>query len=102
MVVRSHAYRLNNLLMLGDIDGVDRELDVYTRLAEKLRQPQHLWHIPLLRGMRATMDGRFEDAEELAAEALAGGERAEEPLSNQFYAIQMSVQHTAAQGPSTR
>jgi class 3 adenylate cyclase/tetratricopeptide (TPR) repeat protein len=94
MVVRSHAYRLNNLLVLGDIDGVDRELDIYTRLAQKLRQPQHLWHIPLLRGMRANMDGRFEEAAELASEALAGGQRAEEPLSSQFYAIQMSVQHT--------
>ena len=63
MVVRSHAYRLNDMLELGDIAGVDRELEVYTRLAEKLRQPQHLWHIPLLRGMRATMDGRFDEAE---------------------------------------
>ena len=94
MVVRSHAYRLNNLLFLGDIDGVDRELEIYTRLAEKLRQPQHLWHIPVLRGMRAVLDGRFDDAERLAAEALAGGQRAEEPLSAQFYGIQMSVLHT--------
>jgi eukaryotic-like serine/threonine-protein kinase len=94
MVLRSHAYRLNNMLMLGDIDGVDRELEIYSRLAQKLRQPQHLWHIPALRGMRATMDGRFDDAEELAAEALAGGQRAEEPLSAQFYAIQMSVLRT--------
>ena len=94
MVVRSHAYRINNLLMLGDVAGVDRELEVYTRLAEKLRQPQHLWHIPLIRGMRATMDGRFEDAERLADEALAGGRRAEEPLADQFYAIQMAVLRT--------
>jgi class 3 adenylate cyclase len=94
MVVRSHAYRLNNLLFLGDIEGVDRELDIYTRLAEKLRQPQHLWHIPVLRGMRAVLDGRFDDAERLAEEALAGGQRAEEPLSAQFYGIQMSVLHT--------
>jgi eukaryotic-like serine/threonine-protein kinase len=94
MVVRSHAYRLNNLLFLGDIEGVDRELEIYTRLAEKLRQPQHLWHIPVLRGMRAVLDGRFEEAEKLAEEALAGGQRAEEPLSAQFYGIQMSVLHT--------
>jgi class 3 adenylate cyclase len=94
MVLRSHAYRLNNMLVLGDIAGVDRELEIYTRLAEKLRQPQHLWHIPLLRGTRAVLDGRFDDAERLAAEALAGGQRAEEPLSEQFYGIQMSVLHT--------
>ena len=47
-----------------------------------------LWHVPLLRGMRALIDGRFDDAEALAAEALAGGERAQEPVSAMFHATQ--------------
>jgi class 3 adenylate cyclase len=94
LAVRSHAYRLTSLLALGDVPGVDRELEIYAKLATELRQPQHLWHIPLLRAMRATMDGRLDEAERLAGEALAGGRRAEEPLSEQFYAIQMAVLHT--------
>jgi eukaryotic-like serine/threonine-protein kinase len=89
--VRAHAYRLRSYLELGDIAGVDRELAAYAALASKLRQPQHLWHIPLLRATRALIDGRFEDAEELGREALAGGERAGEPLARQFYAIQTAA-----------
>jgi eukaryotic-like serine/threonine-protein kinase len=88
--MRSHVYRLVSRLELGDIVGVDADLAAYQRLAGELRQPQYLWHIPLLRGMRALIDGRFEDAEELAAEALAGGERAQEPVSAMFNAIQDS------------
>ncbi|MGH2987733.1 MAG: protein kinase domain-containing protein [Solirubrobacterales bacterium] len=88
--VRAHIYRLNDRLVLGDIRGVDADLAAYERLAAELRQPQFLWHIPLLRGMRALIDGRFDDAEALASEALAGGERAQEPVSAMFYAIQDS------------
>jgi eukaryotic-like serine/threonine-protein kinase len=91
LAVRGHAYRLVALLDLGDVEGADREIDAYARLAEDLRQPQHLWHVPLIRGMRATMSGRFDEAELLAEEARRGGERAEEPLSAQFYALQLSV-----------
>ncbi len=86
--VRSHVLRLNNHLALGDIPAVDRDLDTYARLATELRQPSYLWHIPILRGMRAMIDGRFEEAEELALEARAGGERAGEPLAQQFFAVQ--------------
>jgi class 3 adenylate cyclase len=87
--VRAHVYRLRDQLELGDIRGVDAELAAYERLAKELRQPTFLWHIPLLRGMRAQVDGRFADAEALAAEALAGGERAQEPVARMFYAIQI-------------
>ncbi|MGH2991025.1 MAG: adenylate/guanylate cyclase domain-containing protein, partial [Solirubrobacterales bacterium] len=91
LAVRGRAYRLVALLDLGDAEGADRELDAYARLAGELRQPQHLWHVPLIRGMRATMAGRFDEAERLAEEARRGGERAQEPLSAQFYALQLSV-----------
>jgi len=86
--LRAHAYRLRDRLELGDIRGADADLAAYERLAGLLRQPGHLWHIPLLRGTRAVIDGRFADAERLAAEALAGGERAQEPISAMLHAIQ--------------
>ena len=89
--LRAHAYRLMDMLALGDVAGVDRELEIYARMAAESRQPQHLWHVPLMRATRAIMDGRFEDAERLSAEALAGGQRAQEPLSTQFHAIQMAL-----------
>ncbi|HKG36769.1 MAG TPA: AAA family ATPase [Solirubrobacterales bacterium] len=89
--MRSHVLRLRDHLQLGDIASVDRDLEAYAKLAEELRQPQHLWHVPLLRAMRALVDGRFDEAERLAEEARRGGERAGEPLAQQFYAIQASV-----------
>ena len=82
--LRAHVLRLVAELTLGDIAAVDRDLDAYARLAEQLRQPQHLWHIPLLRGVRAMIDGRFEDAERYSEEARIGGERAQEPIAEQF------------------
>ncbi len=91
--LRSHVLRLAGHLVLGDVSAVDRDLDVYARLATELRQPQHLWHVPLLRGMRATIDGRFESAEQFAEEARIGGERAQEPLAQQFFTIQAALRY---------
>jgi class 3 adenylate cyclase len=89
--LRAHVYSLRDHLELGEIAAVDRELDAYARLAEELRQPNHLWHTPILRGMRALIDGRFADVERLAEEALEGGHRAEEPLAAQFYLILLAA-----------
>ncbi len=89
--LRAHVYRLMDYLELGDIGAVDRERAAYERLANELRQPRHLWHVPLLGAMRALIEGRFADAERLSAEALAGGQRAQEPLSAQFFAIQRAL-----------
>ncbi len=91
--LRAHVLRLAGHLGLGDIAAVDSDLESYARLAAELRQPQHLWHVPLLRGMRAMIDGRFDAAEQYAAEARAGGERAQEPLAQQFFAIQAALRY---------
>jgi eukaryotic-like serine/threonine-protein kinase len=89
--MRAHVLRLRCHLDLGDIAAVDRDLEAYSRIASELRQPQHLWHVPLLRGTRALIDGRFADAERYTAEALEGGERAQEPIAQQFCTVQLSV-----------
>jgi eukaryotic-like serine/threonine-protein kinase len=89
--LRAHVIRLAGHLAMGDIAAVDSDLEAYARLAAELRQPQHLWHVPLLRGTRAMIDGHFDAAEEFAAEALAGGERAQEPLAQQFFAVQATL-----------
>ena len=86
--IRAHALSMRDSLELGDVAASDAEFDVYLRLAEGLRMPQHLWHIPLLRGMRAIIDGRLTDAEEFLAAARAGGERVGEPLVDQFCSVQ--------------
>ena len=96
-VVRGHAYRLWSLLELGDTAGVDRELELYARLAEELRMPEHTWHTFALRGMRALLDGDVEEAERLAQEARRAGNRAEQAIAEQYYGIQM-IQIRSMQG----
>jgi class 3 adenylate cyclase len=91
--LRAHVLRLAGHLGLGEIAAVDADLESYARLAAELRQPQHLWHVPLLRGMRAMIDGRFDEAERLAGEARAAGERAQEPIAQQFFAIQAVLRY---------
>jgi eukaryotic-like serine/threonine-protein kinase len=76
-VLQGHHYRLLALLELGDISGVRRELDAKARLVEELRQPAQQWYLAVVRPMLATLEGRFSEAEELIAEALTAGERAQ-------------------------
>jgi class 3 adenylate cyclase len=96
-VLRGHAYRLWSFLELGDIPAVDRELEIYARLADELRMPEHIWHTYALRGMRALLDGDMEEAERLAQQARHAGDRAEQPLAQQYYGIQM-IQIQSMQG----
>ena len=89
--LRAHVYRLRNRLELGEMHEVDADLAAFERLANELRQPTHLWHVPGLKAMRALIDGRFDDAERLIAEAFEAGTRAEEPVSEQFHGTQIAL-----------
>ena len=91
LAVRGYAYKLHCMLELGDVEQAEEVYRDYARVARELRQPQHLWHLPLFQGVQAMMDGRFEEAERLAEEARRGGERAQEPLAGQLHAVQMAV-----------
>jgi tetratricopeptide (TPR) repeat protein len=55
----------------GDVDAVDADVEVYTRLAEHLRQPLYLTYVPIFRGMRALMLGDFATVERSINEAIA-------------------------------
>jgi class 3 adenylate cyclase len=89
-VLRAHGYRLWQFLELADMAAVDRELAIYARLADELRMPEHSWLTIALRGMRALLDGDVDGAERLAGEARQAGQRAEQPVAEQFYGIQMT------------
>ena len=99
--LRGHAYRLQNFLELGDIASVDRELATYARMADELRMPIHIWQTHALRGMRAMVDGDIEAAERFAEQSRREGERAEQPLAQQYYGVQLlqlrSLQGRAAE-----
>jgi eukaryotic-like serine/threonine-protein kinase len=89
-VLRAHGYRLWQFVELADMEAVDRELATYARLAEELRMPEHSWLTIALRGMRTLLDGDIDGAERLANDARRAGKRAEQPVAEQFYGIQMT------------
>lgn len=91
--MRAYLNRLRQYLTLGDVVSADRDLDACEKLAAELRQPQHLWQVPLLRATRMMIEGRLDDAERLAREARDAGERAGEPLAQQFYVIQCCLMY---------
>jgi len=90
LALEARQWRLLSFLELGDIPAVDAEMREHARLANELRQPQYLWFAALWRAMRALLDGRFEDAERLAGEALALGERVRTENSSGAYGGQMN------------
>jgi class 3 adenylate cyclase len=89
-VLRAHGYRIWMFLELADVGAADRELAAYALLADELRMPEYSWLTIALRGMRSLLDGDIEEAERLANEARRAGQRAEQPVADQFYGIQMT------------
>ena len=73
---------------LGDIPAADREIEAYAGLAEELRQPAYLWFTALRRATRAQMDGRFDEAERLAQQGLAIGQRVRSENAVPFFGAQ--------------
>ena len=69
----AHNARFHCFLELCDRRGMDAESQAMTELADRLQQPFYRWHTVCLRTLRATLDGRFPDAERLAEEALELG-----------------------------
>jgi len=75
-VGRGRHLRIADLLELGEVAAAYREMEVQSRLADEMRQPLFHWHRAIYRTMRALLEGRFEEAERLAQETLAIGQRA--------------------------
>jgi DNA-binding NarL/FixJ family response regulator len=76
MALRGRGLRRADLLELGDLAGFDADLAAAERTAAELRQLHYRWQLPLARATRATLTGRFAEAEEQAAQGLAIGQRA--------------------------
>jgi tetratricopeptide (TPR) repeat protein len=94
LVLRGHVWRIVSLMELGDWVGADIELAVHARLAEELRDPLHLWYVPLFRATRTMLEGRLAEAERFAAEAFAVGRRTQAQNAAQLYAIQLFALRT--------
>jgi tetratricopeptide (TPR) repeat protein len=89
LVLRGHVWRIVSLMELGDWVGADIELAIHARLADELRDPLHLWYVPLYQANRAMLEGRMADAERLAGEAFATGRGVQVQNAAQLYAVQL-------------
>ncbi|MEE8370145.1 MAG: adenylate/guanylate cyclase domain-containing protein, partial [Dehalococcoidia bacterium] len=66
-----HIRLMIALLASGDIDGVDRELEIIYPRAAETREPAWIGRRPSWTGMRAAMQGKWEEAERSQQELLA-------------------------------
>jgi tetratricopeptide (TPR) repeat protein len=83
-------WNIANLLELGNIDAAERELATLNRLAEAVQQRFPRWIAATARAGHAHLEGRLEDYEALAHEALALGlEGQDEAGPTQAFGAQM-------------
>jgi predicted ATPase len=87
LALTGHAWRLVDLMELGDMAGVDTEIDAYGRLASDSRLPYSLWSHTNKRVMRTLVRGDFDEAERLAREAFALGARPAPGTADDIYLI---------------
>jgi predicted ATPase/DNA-binding SARP family transcriptional activator len=73
--IEGHEERVLTLLNLGDRQAVDFHFAAMEKLAGELRQPAQYWLVAVHRALRALLQGRLSEAEELVSEALRVGER---------------------------
>ena len=94
LVLRGHVWRILSLMELGDWVGAEIELAVHARLADELRDPLHLWYVPLFAATRALLQGHLLDAERFASEAFAIGRGSQAQNAAQLYAVQLFALRT--------
>ena len=89
--LRVMAFRLGDLMELGEVERLRVAFDEYAAAIEQRRQVRDAWHVPLQRASVAMLAGRFEEAERLAGDALRLGRRVEHPSVGPAYATAIAV-----------
>jgi DNA-binding SARP family transcriptional activator/tetratricopeptide (TPR) repeat protein len=89
LAMQGHRWRMIDLLELGEIDGVDVEIEAFERLAAKRRRPSEAPYGPLFRAMRLLLAGEFDQAEAVSAHARQLGERVQDTNAIQAHVLQM-------------
>ena len=74
--LQARNWRVADLFELGDMPAFREEVARHARLADQLRLPSFQWYTPLWAAAEAMLAGRFDEADDLAAEAKEQGVRA--------------------------
>lgn len=91
LLMRGHHFQFIDALEIGDIDCVDRELENHEQLAAELGLPLYQWWSKLARACKFILTGRFDEAAELAADAVQTGKRAEHDNALLSFNAQLGV-----------
>jgi tetratricopeptide (TPR) repeat protein len=67
--------RVTSLLILGRIPEADDEIVSFSDLVRRSRSPQASWYADLMLATRAHMDGRYQEAKQLASRYLMAGNK---------------------------
>ena len=89
MELEGAGWTVVDLLELGDIQGADAQIDAAAALAAVVHRPLYLWWTSLFRCARAQLAGDFAEAEALAGETLAIGQRGQAENALHYYAMAM-------------
>src|SRR4051812_10947436 len=76
-MLEAHEHRHGRFLELGRMPQARAELEAMAALAQELRQPGQDWLVAACAARLALLEGRFADAERLAAHARRAGETAQ-------------------------
>jgi DNA-binding winged helix-turn-helix (wHTH) protein/tetratricopeptide (TPR) repeat protein len=87
----ARSCRFLDLLEAGRLPMADRELAAYERLAAAFGVPRYRWRARFYRATRAMLDGRFADAEDLAARALEDEQRFALRDAGLVYGVQLAT-----------
>ncbi|MFM8409031.1 MAG: hypothetical protein ACKOCT_02045, partial [Alphaproteobacteria bacterium] len=91
LALRAHVSRILALSELGDPVALDVEVPRLDEYARRIGEPRCLWLATHMRALEAVVRGRFSEAERLATEAFAHGERARDPRALSFVSLVMEV-----------
>jgi hypothetical protein len=75
-LLRTHLRLAINHLGVGDVESCDAQVTAFEALAAELRAPWYAWWAGMVRATRATIEGRFDEADRLAAAARDAGRAA--------------------------
>jgi hypothetical protein len=84
-------------LELGDPASADRTIEEYDDLSRSVDLPAFRWRAPVMRAMRAVMDGKYEASKALCAEAAAIAARADDAAAAMTLSVH-AVGRAYAQG----
>jgi hypothetical protein len=86
--LRGHMRMVIDALELGQLAVADNAIDACANIAQSTGLPHHHWRVATFRVMRATMTGRFEDAERYLGEAERISRHTRDPNADRTLLIQ--------------